>query len=312
MLATLAASLMLASPDLSKVCLDAANAAIARYPKDQLKPEDLAISVRIIAGGPVESGSFRGDQPFYPASVVKAFFLAYFAVCLDKGTVEFSEENQRAARDMIVASNNDATGHIVNVVTGALPGPSLPEAELKDWMQKRQVVNEWFRAKGYAGVNACQRTYNEGPYGRERQGLGPNYEHRNTLTTDACVRLMDDLSAGRLASPTRTDWMLSLLRREIPADSDKADGQSKGYTGKVLPSACKLWSKAGWTSEVRHDMALVEAPNGLRVAIAIFTKRGANAEMVSFLAAEVLKPLGIAARLPNPEDSRFRNEPETP
>jgi len=281
--------------DLDGLARSACVAAIARYPKDNLKEADMAITVGRLdrAKGTMQAGSFNGDLAMYPASVVKIFFLVYLASCLEKGTITLTPEIERAARNMIVDSNNDATGHIVDVVTGATPGPELPADELKAWMDRRQAVNRWFRSRGYTGVNACQRTYNEGPYGRERQGLGPNYEHRNMLTTNACAKLMADIALDRFTGEKHSAWMKGFLRRQIPADSDKADAQSKGYTGRVLPKGTELMSKAGWTSEVRHDLAWIKTPTGDEIVIAVFTKRGTNAELMSWLAKTVLDGLGV-------------------
>jgi len=266
-----------------------------KYASENLLPTDVAATVWELdsQGHIIARADVQGNLPMYPASVVKAFFMAYLARCVDNGSIKLTAEVERAARNMIVDSNNDATGHIVDVVTGAYPGPELGDQELRAWMDRRQTVNRWFRSMGYSGVNACQRTYNEGPYGRERQGLGPNYEYRNMLTTNACARLMVDIVHGRLAGKEQTEWMKGLLRRSIPADSKDADSQSRGYIGSVLGSGCQLMSKAGWTSEVRHDIAYVLTPTGRRISIAIFTKRGRNLELLQFLAKGILSKVGV-------------------
>ena len=63
--------------------------------------------------------------------------------------------------------------------------------------------------------------------------------------------------------------MMELLKRS-PFDP-KAEPQSREYTGAALPPGAKLWSKAGWTSEVRHDAAYVELPAGEKYVLVVFT-----------------------------------------
>ena len=64
------------------------------------------------------SGSFRGDVPYYPASVVKMFFLAYYESEKEKGRVKDTPELVRAVKDMIAVSSNDAAGFVVDSITG--------------------------------------------------------------------------------------------------------------------------------------------------------------------------------------------------
>ena len=45
---------------------------------------------------------------------------------------------------------------------------------------------------------------------------------------------------------------------------------------KSLPADAKLWSKAGWTSEVRHDAAYIELPTGQKFILVIFTRGTAD------------------------------------
>ena len=52
----------------------------------------------------------------------------------------------------------------------------------------------------------------------------------------------------------------------------KDENQVTEFIGEGLPAGSKLWSKAGWTSEVRHDAAYVELPNGKKYVVVIFTR----------------------------------------
>lgn len=235
-------------------------------------------------------GEFRGEERFITASVVKLFWLAFAAHRVDQGKVEKSDEVERAARDMIVDSSNDATGYIVNVTTDADPGGELHGAAYDKWLVKRNEANLWFQSLGYQNIHVMHRTYNEGAYGRERQALGKDLELRNRLTTNSTVRLMTEIMQGKVVSPAWCNWMRSLLHRSVPADDPKADGQAR-YIGSALPKGSQLWSKAGWTSLNRHDVAAFELPDGRRYVLAVFTNYGGNEKIVPAFSKAIVDQL---------------------
>ena len=217
-----------------------------------------------------ERGSYRGGEQVYPASVIKLFYLVAAHQWMGDGKLTDTEELRRALRDMIVDSYNEATGLIVDSLTDTTSGPELSTAQLEQWYDKRNAVNRYFAALGYQNINVNRKPWCEGPYGREMQSVKlhqPN--HRNWLTTDATARLLTEIATGRAVTPQRSRQMMELLKRR-PFEKN-AESQSRDYTGKALPEAAKLWSKAGWTSETRHDAAYVELPNGSRFVLAVFT-----------------------------------------
>lgn len=277
--------------------LDAAIAAAAtsvRTAHEGLMEDEISIClVRLDRTGSHQAyGSLRGDQSFYPASVVKLFYLAYAATQLDAGTLEMSPEVERAFTDMIVDSSNDATHAVVDVLTKTTGGPELPETDYAAWVEKRNIVNRWLRGMDYKGINVCQKTYCEGPYGRERRFVGAKYDNRNSLTAYASARMMAEIALGGVASESSTVWMNAKLARAIPADGD-ADFQSRAFIGKTLPKGSKLWSKAGYVDSERHDVAWVRFPDGVEWVLAIFTKKhGGDADLIPEIAAKVWKAVG--------------------
>lgn len=217
-----------------------------------------------------ESAAFRGGEAVYPASVIKMFYLVAAHRWLEDGRLTDTEELRRALRDMIVDSYNEATGYIVDLLTGTTSGPELSPAELDAWLEKRNAVNRYFDGLGFQNINVNRKTWCEGPYGREQQSMKvsqPN--HRNWLTTDATARLLTEIVTGKAVTPERSRQMLALHERH-PFDP-AAGGQAREYTGAALPPGAKLWSKAGWTSETRHDAAYVELPTGERFVLVAFT-----------------------------------------
>jgi beta-lactamase class A len=244
---------------------------LREYAARGLKADALTLAaVRLRPDGTTEWAHVRGDVPVYPASLVKLFYLVAVHGYLDAGRIAESTELGRAITDMIVDSANDPTNYLLEVLTGASGGAELPEAELAAWMEQRQAVNKYFQALGYTHVNACQKTWAEGPYGRERQGYGPGFELRNSASANALARLWIEQIVQ--AQGPRAEARRALLSRDFTAQTTDADDQRTAFTGKALPRGAKLWSKAGWTSKVRHDSAYVELPTGERIVWVILTQ----------------------------------------
>jgi hypothetical protein len=283
------ADLLVHDAGLDAAASSAWDAVKKEFPKATQEQVGIALGKIDRQKGTVSFGSFQGKQPFYPASTVKLFYLGYGATLLEAGKLKMTDELRRGFHDMIVDSTNDATGYILDVVTSTTGGPELPEKDLKAWLEKRNVVNRWLKSVGIEGINVNQKTWNEGPYGRERQGYGPNWENRNSLTPESGVRMMSLIALQKLAGKEWTDWMKGLLNRKIPADSTEADYQSKAFVGASLPSGSQLWSKAGYTSTARLDIAWFKLPSGEEWIYSIFTKGlGQEEKLIPFVAKHLL------------------------
>lgn len=249
----------------------AISSVLNQFAVQNLQPSQIAVTlVDLRKPTHPESAGFRGGERVYPASVIKMFYLVAVQRWLQDGRLTDTEELRRALRDMIVDSYNEATGYIVDRLTDTTSGPELSPAELDIWHEKRNAVNRYFAGLGFQTINVNRKTWCEGPYGREQQSVivsQPN--HRNWLTTDATARLLTEIVTGQAVTPERSRQMLALHERH-PFDP-AASGQAREYTGAALPPGAKLWSKAGWTSETRHDAAYVELPTGERFVLVTFT-----------------------------------------
>jgi len=286
-----------ASERLDTLVRDTAGAAVERFGKGGLAADKIAITVIDLAdrNSPAR-GSYRGGAATYPASVVKLFYLAAAHHQMEAGALTRTPELERAMHDMIVDSSNDATAHVVDLLTGTTSGPELDEAALHAWLEKRNLTNRYFASLGYENINVNQKTWCEGPYGRERQGLGADFENRNRLTTDAVARLWWEIVTGRAASPTRTREMLNLLHRDPWAKSEDPDDQATAYSGKSLPPGSQYYSKAGWTSDTRHDTAYIRLPNGAEYILAVFTVGNSKqAEIIPFVSQLVAQDFSKTA-----------------
>ena len=273
----------------------AAKTTLDRFADKKLQENELSITLIDLRDPkrPV-TASFRGNERVYPASVVKLFYLVATHRWLEDKKIEQTPELTRAVRDMIVDSSNEATQYVLDVLTHTTGGYELPPKEMEEWQYQRNAVNRYFSSLGYTNINVNQKTFCEDAYGRERVSRGPNGENRNKLTTDATARLLMEIVTGKIANPARTSAMMELLKREYTGTSTDTDDQGRGFTGIALQGreGFRLWSKAGWTSTTRHDVAYVEMPDGGKFVLATFTSNHSNErEIIPTVARVVLEGL---------------------
>ena len=266
------------SEALQKIVDSAVQQTLQEFAGKKLLTNELAVTlVDLTDSDKPEQASYRGSEQIYPASVIKLFYLAATHQWLEDKKIQDTAELRRALKDMIVDSGNEPTHYIVDVLTDTTSGPELSEKEMEEWYYKRNAVNRYFALLGYEKINVNRKPWGEGPYGRETQSIQmhkPN--HRNWLTTDATARLLSEIALGKAVSKKRCDEMLKLLQR----DPESNNTQARDFTSRGLPKGVKLWSKAGWTSETRHDAAYVELPNGAKFVLVTFTVNHATEKQI--------------------------------
>ena len=207
------------------------------------------------------TGAAWADQKLlYPASVVKLLYAVAAEHWLQRDLIPDSDELRRALRDMLADSSNDATGLIVDLLTGTTSGPPLRSPAWEQWQQQRRRVNDWFHGFGWPElerVNCCQKTWGDGPYGRERVFYGENNNNRNALCTAAVARILEAVMTDGVLSPPACQRLRARLARSLgKADRlEDPENQVDGFLGEGLPEGSQLWSKAGWMSQARHDAA---------------------------------------------------------
>jgi len=242
---------------------------LKQFPK--LTADNLAMTViDVTTPSTIARADYHGDAPFYPASVVKLFFMTeiYHQRQETLGDVD------RALHEMITVSDNDATAYILDVFPDTSSGLPLEGRALNTFLDKRAVANKWFNSMGY-DISAMAKPWSFGPFGRDVQVVGPNRERRNRATSNAVASLMLWIERRRAVSKEASDAMMNLLSR--PLDPlRKEENQVKEFLGESLPAGSKLWSKAGWTSEVRHDAAYIEFPGGKKYVVVVFTRGTAD------------------------------------
>jgi hypothetical protein len=259
-----------ADPALDVALGHAADATLKAFPK--LTADNLAMSIIDVTKPDVFSrADYHGDAPFYPASVIKLFFIV--------DTYHQGKENDpdvpRALHEMIVVSDNDATAYIIDTISDTCSGPELQGRALNKFIDKRRVTNRYFNDLGY-DISAMAKPWSFGPFGRDLQLMGgPDRPNRNRATANSFASLLLWILRKRAVSPQASDAMMALLERPLnPLRKD--ENQVTEFIGEALPAGSKEWSKAGWTNEVRHDAAYIELPTGRKLILAILTRGAAD------------------------------------
>jgi len=268
------------SPELDAFVGEVARDVVAEFGSKGLTEEGLSISLVDLKDGvsPLSAGHFRGDAPYYTASVVKLFYLAYYEAQKEAGKLRDTLELSRAVKDMITVSSNDATGFVMDSITGTTSGPEFEKArQWKKWKERRNAVNRFFLSRGYKDLNVNQKTFCEDAYGRE-QAFRDGGKNRNRLTTRETARLMAEIARGEIGGARGTEEMLTLLSRDLTAKPEPdSELEIAAQAGEKLPKGARFWSKAGWAYDVRHLVARAALPNGSDFVLVVFTE-GAQKE----------------------------------
>lgn len=277
--------------DLQRLLYETVSSTVVKFADKKLTEQQLAITLVDLreVQHPVIA-SFRGSEPIYPASVVKLFYLAAAHRWLEDKRIPDTPELQRALKDMIVDSSNDATHYVLDVLTQTTSGVELPPREMARWQKKRNAVNRYFSSLGYVNINVNQKTFCEDAYGRERVSRGPNGENRNKLNTNGTALLMMEIVTGKAVTPARSQQMMQLLQRDPTKKTSDPDSQDVGFSGSALPAGARFWAKAGWTSVTRHDAAYIELPTGEKFVLVIFTTgHSADHQIIPSIAHAVIE-----------------------
>ncbi len=216
--------------------------------------------------------SYRGVELIEPAGLVSLFYLVAMHVWLEQGMVPPSAEIDRALTDMMLTDSHEAIGYVLDVLSGTTSGPELPPGPNETWQHQRNIVNRYFQQLGWPelrAVNLSQKTWCNGPYGRELFFLGEVLENRNLLSTEATARLLHSIVGGVSVSSARSQKMMALMKT---ARHDLAH------------AAARLWSKTDFSNRVGHSVAYVEADSCHPYQLVIFTERkeAANPKPATF------------------------------
>ena len=216
----------------------------------------------------------NNKKMIYPASVVKLVYGLAAYYWIKKGSLLLTEEIVDAACKMLSFSSNNATSFLIDLLTGTTSGPCVEGELWKNWKSQRNLINDWLydlHCDELIGINCCQKTWDDGPFGREKEFYGYENQNRNIMTTDSAARVLEEIMIH--IDYQENDLNLrNFLKRNLNKRFLENDSlnQIDGFLGAGLPENINLWSKAGLMSEVRHDSAWWINSKSLQTLLIVF------------------------------------------
>jgi len=251
---------------------------VCSYNKD-FSSEDIAITWINYKSG--NKGLFKGfgtginnKKMVYPASIVKLVYGLATYYWIKKGSLLLSDEIIVAVRKMLSFSSNNATSFLIDLLTGTTSGPCIEGESWENWKYQRSIINDWLQDLHWeelSGLNCCQKTWDDGPFGREKEFYGHNNKNRNAMNSDSAARVLEEIMIH--IDYQKNDLNLrSFLKRNLDKVVLKKDSlnQIDGFLGAGLPESINLWSKAGLMSEARHDSAWWTNSQSLHTLLVVF------------------------------------------
>ena len=207
---------------------------------------DVGIAALDLRSG--EMVSVHGDDPFPMASTVKVAIAANYLAQVEHGRRTLDDpiggQTARALMEaMIIHSDNYAT----DLLLRNLGGP--------------KTVQNWFAQQGITGMRIDR---NIAQLLAARRDLD---DVRDSSTPRAMVELLRSLDSGKLLQPQSRSYLLSLMARCMTGRNRMRD---------LLPPGTKVEHKTGTLNGLTSDVGFMTLPDGRRLAVAFFARRGTN------------------------------------
>jgi len=230
----------------------------------------------------------------YPASIVKLVYGLAAFYWIKKGSLLLSDELIDAVRKMLSFSSNNATSFLIDLLTGTTSVPCIEGESWANWKYQRSIINDWLHDLHWEelrGLNCCQKTWDDGPFGREKEFYGHDNNNRNAMSSDSAARVLEEIMIHIDYQKKDLD-LRSFLKRNLNKVVLKSDSlnQIDGFLGEGLPESINLWSKAGLMSEVRHDSAWWINNQSLQTLLVVFCsgkQYSKDTSLLPFIAKEV-------------------------
>ena len=240
------------------------------------------------AGSGLIGAGWRSGIPQDPGGLER---LAYLIACerwLQRDLLLDSPELRGAMAATAREANPDATGLVVDLLSGTTSGPSLPAERQRAWGQQRQLVNDWLASLAWPeleGCNACQKIWREGPFGRERDWFGSDGSNANRFSSDALARLLDGVISGTLVSPPACQRLRALLRRPLASADDRT---ALERSAAELPQGMPLWGLVDGAGRSSHAVLYGEPQGQLPFLLVLLDRGGASDPLLAALLQELL------------------------
>lgn len=245
------------------------------------------LSVTLIDLKSGEEASYQQEEPRYPASVVKLFWLVMLQAQLKQENISGDKSLNSDLQKMIKKSDNEAASRILDRITNTQSGSNLNSRELNIWLDKRKQTNTFFMDAGYEQLNISQKTFPipylklYSPQGRELQmRQNPDKPIRNKITTKQTSRLMYEIVNKQALSSDTSSKMLDLLSIDAATRINNRANKDpnifnnvRGFFSQSLPNDIYFVAKAGWTSKSRGETAYIASSDGnIQYILTIFAE----------------------------------------
>ena len=210
----------------------------------------------------------------YPASIVKLVYGLAAYSWIETKKILLSQEISDAVNKMLSYSSNDATSFLIDIITGTTSGPCIEGDSWENWQYQRSIINDWLKDLNWnelKTINCCQKTWDDEPFGREKEFYGIGNKNRNMMTTDAAARILEEIMI-KLDYQKDNLNLRSFLKRNLNKNALTLDpnNQVDSFLGEGLPENINFWSKAGLMSKVRHDAAWWVNNDSLQTLLVVF------------------------------------------
>ena len=250
--------------------LAAAHPALAEAPP-RLQPLDRQLAALAaanpgnigIAALDLKTGELVGqnaDTPFPMASTVKVAVAANYLAQVEHGRRSLYDtiRGQRADRlieAMLVRSDNHAT----DVLLRDLGGP--------------KTLQLWLEQNGMSGIRVDR---NIAQLLRSPRDLD---DVRDSATPRAMVELLRRIDGARLVNVHSRNWLLDRMARCLTG---------KNRLRGLLPYGTRVENKTGTLAGYASDVGFITLPDGRRLAVAVFTRRGSDRPLTIARAARTI------------------------
>lgn len=226
----------------------------------------------------------KDDVIYYPASLIKLFasFLTKFKIQQnlksfikerDPSDPEFGtrttiDDLYDAISETLKHSDNDALGLLVDFITDTSSGLRLHDGEYDSFKAKRISIEHFFKSRNYSPElilrNKC---FSFAPYGRDRQLVYEDGEQimSNRVNINDVNKIMKDIKLNYAD-------LLPLMKRDFDDIEDEHIKFIAAGLTEFRDDISEFYSKAGWTSKVRHDAALIKTNSGDEFLFVIMTR----------------------------------------
>ena len=246
----------------------------------------------------------EGDLVYYPASLIKLFaaFLTKFKIQQnlksfikerDPSDPEFGsrttiDDLYDAVSETLKHSDNDALGLLVDFISDTTSGLRLHDNEYDSFKAKRESIEHFFKSRNYSpDLILRNKCFSFAPYGRDRQLVYEDGEQimSNRLSINDVNKIMKDI---KLNYPD----LLPLMKRDFDDIEDEHIKFIAAGLTEFRDDISELYSKAGWTSKVRHDVALIKTNSGDEFLFVIMTRGlSKHNDLIPEIASKIFKEI---------------------